>query len=115
KVLDQLDRGEISSTQAAEQMGVAVGYARTLLTEYRRTGLDPGLLRSQMQQRLDDPRNAQRYAQRKVIAEPVFGQIKENRGFRRFTRRGLDAVNSEWKLICGTHNLLKLWRHHALA
>ena len=50
-------------------------------------------------------------ARRKVIVEPVFGQIKEARGFRRFLLRGLDAIRGEWRLICLTHNLLKVWRY----
>jgi hypothetical protein len=41
----------------------------------------------------------------------VFGHTKHNRGIRRFARRGLSAVDSEWKLIAATHNLLKLWQH----
>jgi transposase len=51
------------------------------------------------------------YALRKSTVEPVFGQIKEARGIRRFRLRGLTKVASEWKLICATHNLLKLFRH----
>jgi transposase len=51
------------------------------------------------------------YAKRKETVEPVFGQIKEQQGARRFLRRGLAACDAEWKLLCGTHNLLKLWRH----
>jgi len=51
------------------------------------------------------------YALRKTIVEPVFGQIKECRGFRRFLLRGLRKVNAEWSLITATHNLLKLHRH----
>ena len=39
------------------------------------------------------------------------GQIKDARGCKRFNLRGLDGASGEWKLICGTHNLLKLWRH----
>src|SRR5206468_3144518 len=50
------------------------------------------------------------YRQRKAIIEPVFGQIKEVRGFRRFTLRGLTKVTAEWTVICLTHNLLKLFR-----
>lgn len=50
------------------------------------------------------------YARRKSIVEPVFGQIKEARGFRRFTFRGLAYVACEWNLICLTHNLLKVFR-----
>jgi transposase len=52
-----------------------------------------------------------RYALRKATVEPVFGQIKEARGIRRFRLRGLTQVRHEWKLICATHNLLKLFRH----
>ena len=50
------------------------------------------------------------YAQRKAVAEPVFGQIKEVRGLRRFSLRGLKPVGEEWQLICATHNILKLFR-----
>jgi Transposase DDE domain len=53
------------------------------------------------------------YAQRKQTVEPVFGQIKEIRGAHRFMRRGMRACEAEWKLLCGTHNLLKLWRYRA--
>jgi transposase len=51
------------------------------------------------------------YAQRKTIVEPVFGQVKEARGFRRFLLRGLAKVRGEWRLVCLTHNLLKIWRY----
>jgi transposase len=51
------------------------------------------------------------YALRKVIVEPVFGQIKGARGFRRFLLRGLAKIRGEWCLVCLTHNLLKLWRY----
>src|SRR5664279_1319911 len=51
------------------------------------------------------------YKMRKAIVEPVFGQIKERRGFRRFSLRGLTNVRAEWKLVCATANLLKLFRY----
>lgn len=50
------------------------------------------------------------YRRRQQLIEPVFGQIKDARGIRRFMRRGKAACDSEWNLICGTHNLLKLYR-----
>lgn len=50
------------------------------------------------------------YKKRKAIVEPVFGQVKEVRGFRRFSFRGLEKNEAEWSLICLTHNLLKLFR-----
>jgi len=50
------------------------------------------------------------YSQRKTIVEPVFGQIKQGRGFRQFLRRGKEKVAVEWALICLTHNILKMHR-----
>jgi hypothetical protein len=50
------------------------------------------------------------YAARKGIVELVFGQIKEVRGFRRFSLRGLEKVKAEWALVCATHNILKMYR-----
>ena len=51
-----------------------------------------------------------RYRLRKQIVEPVFGQIKQARGFRQFLLRGIDKVRAEWALICTAHNLTKLAR-----
>ena len=62
-----------------------------------------------MTHRLLTEEGAATYAKRQYTVEPVFGQIKENRGYRRFMRRGHCAVNAEWKLLALTHNLLKLW------
>jgi transposase len=53
----------------------------------------------------------QLYLKRQGSVEPVFGQIKANRGADRFLRRGRSAVRSEWRLLTATHNLLKLHRH----
>jgi transposase len=50
------------------------------------------------------------YKMRKAIVEPVFGQIKERRGFRRFSFRGVGSVRLKWQLICLTGNILKLFR-----
>lgn len=50
------------------------------------------------------------YRRRKAIIEPIFAYIKDRRGFRRFSFRGLCNVRAEWSLICLTHNLLKLYR-----
>jgi transposase len=68
-------------------------------------------LRAAMTAKLQSEDGKARYAKRKETVEPVFGQIKDGRGARRFLRRGLRACEAEWKLLCGTHNLLKLWRH----
>jgi DDE family transposase/transposase-like protein DUF772 len=50
------------------------------------------------------------YAARKAIVEPVFGQIKQARGFRQFLLRGMEKVRAEWSLLCLTHNILKMYR-----
>ena len=64
--------------------------------------------------KLQTPEGKAIYAKRREIVEPVFGQVKQRRGFRQFLLRGLQAVQQEWKLICLTHNLLKLYRYHWL-
>src|SRR5437660_1603318 len=67
-------------------------------------------VREQMKQKLRSEAGQAVYRRRKAIVEPVFGQIKEGRGFRRFFLRGLQKVRAEWKLICLSHNILKLFR-----
>lgn len=64
----------------------------------------------QMRQKLQTPEGKAVYAMRKATVEPVFGQIKGARGIRGFLLRGLKKVDAEWKLICATHNILKLFR-----
>jgi transposase len=71
-------------------------------------------LRAAMTAKLQSEDGKARYAKRKETVEPVFGQLKEQQGARRFLRRGMVACQAEWKLLCGTHNLLKLWRHTAI-
>ena len=61
-----------------------------------------------MRQRLRRGGRRSRYRLRKQVVEPVFGQIKEARGFRRFLLRGLEKAGHEWTMICIAHNLLKL-------
>ena len=70
-------------------------------------GLNP---RDRMERKLLTKRGRALYKKRGVLVEPVFGQVKEGQGFRRFMRRGLGAAQSEWSLAGITHNLLKLWR-----
>jgi ribonuclease HI len=60
-----------------------------------------------MKRKLKTKVGAAIYARRKCIVEPVFGQIKQARGFRQFLLRGLEKVQGEWALICMTHNVLK--------
>jgi len=66
--------------------------------------------RQRMGRRLQTKTGKALYKKRGVLVKPVFGMIKSVRGFERFVRRGLTACSNEWKLICASHNLLKLWR-----
>lgn len=66
--------------------------------------------KEKMQAKVTTKEGREIYRRRKFIPEPVFGQIKEARGFRRFLLRGLSSVRLEWSLVCATHNLLKLFR-----
>ena len=66
--------------------------------------------RAAMRWKLRTPEGRAIYARRKAVVEPVFGQIKEARGVRRFLLRGLQAAAAEWQLICLGNNLLKLFR-----
>ena len=68
-------------------------------------------LRASVRAKLDSAQGKACYALRSRTIEPVFGQVKTIQGGGRFMRRGLRACQAEWKLLCGTHNLLKLWRH----
>src|SRR6267142_2593904 len=65
-------------------------------------------LRQRMARKLLTTRGQKAYSQRKVIVEPVFGQIKQARRFRQFLRRGVRRVRHEWSLVCTAHNILKL-------
>lgn len=71
----------------------------------------PGSLLARMTTRLKRAGYRSRYRLRKQIVEPVFGQIKQARGFRQFLLRGIDKVKAEWAIICTAHNLAKLARH----
>jgi hypothetical protein len=63
-----------------------------------------------MREKLHTPAGKEFYKTRGAIVEAPFGQIKEGRGFRRLSMRGKEKADGEWKLVCLTHNLLKLWR-----
>ncbi len=63
-----------------------------------------------MQRKLRTEAGRAIYATRKTIVEPVFGHIKQGRGFRQFLLRGVEKVRAEWALVCATHNVLKLYR-----
>jgi len=63
-----------------------------------------------MSRKLRTKKGRETYSKRKSIVEPVFGQIKQARGFVQFSLRGLEKMRGEWAIVCLTHNLLKLFR-----
>jgi hypothetical protein len=71
----------------------------------------PTTAKERMAAKVRTPEGRAVYARRKVIVEPVLGQRKEARGFRRCLLRGLVKIRGEWRLVCLTHNLLKIWRY----
>jgi len=111
-----LDSGYYSeaATQALEDLGfdpyIAVGRHKHHEPESE-TSAEPATAKEHMAAKMRTPQGKALYARRKVIVEPVFGQIKEGRGFRRFLLRGLKKIRGEWLLVCLTHNLLKIWRY----
>ena len=109
EVLARVERGEISIVDAVTELGVGRSRIEQLLLARRRSL--PPTPAVAMAAKLATPRGRRLYKKRSATIEPVFGQTKHNRGIRRFSRRGMTAVNSEWKLIAATHNILKLWRH----
>jgi transposase len=111
-----LDSGYYSET--AVQALEALGFDPYMATERQRHhGLPteileaPATAKERMTAKVQTPEGKALYARRKVIVEPVFGQIKEARGFRRFLLRGLQKIRGEWRLVCLGHNLLKIWRY----
>lgn len=107
-VIERLNRGEINKREAAGELMVSGTRINSMLAHLRGEAVEPSIARAVMDEKLAEPRGSALYAQRQHTIEPVFGNIKGNLGYRRFTRRGLDAVQSEWRLICAAHNLLKL-------
>jgi transposase len=116
KIPATYDSGYDSAAAAAavEQLGFEPYMATARQRHHAPEAESPALLataQERMAAKVRTPEGRAVYARRKVIVEPVFGQIKEGRGFRRFLLRGLDNIRGEWRLVCVTHNLLKIWRY----
>lgn len=84
---------------------IATGRAKHPAEPQRKRG---GELTLKMRRKLKRAGWRTRYRLRKQIVEPVFGQIKQARGFRQFLLRGMEKVGAEWAMICTAHNILKL-------
>jgi transposase len=115
-IASTLDNGYYSeaAVQALEDLGfdpyIAVGRQKHHEPQAE-TRAEPTPAKEHMAAKVRTPEGKALSARRKVIVEPVFGQIKEDRGFRRFLLRGLKKIRGEWSLVCLTHNLLKVWRY----
>ena len=108
-----------SNTQAIEAAGLDPFLATQRLKHHERlpdeddnatcnnSDLTP---KQRMAKKVRSKRGRETYSRRKVMVEPVFGQIKGVRGIRQFSMRGMKKMRGEWALICLTHNLLKLFR-----
>ena len=68
-----------------------------------------------MKQRVDSKDGKLIYSHRMSVVEPVFGNIGTNKGLNRFSLRGKEKVNGQWKLFCIIHNLEKLKNYGQLA
>ena len=115
-----LDNGYYSA--AAGEALESLGFDPHITTERQRHHVPqaqasetPATAKERMAAKVRTPEGKALYSRRKVIVEPVFGQIKEARGFRRFLLRGLENIRGEWCLLCMTHNLLKIWRYGGLS
>jgi hypothetical protein len=75
---------------------------------------DNATARQAMAHKLRSEAGRATYKMHVAIVEPVFGLIKKRRGFRRFSLRGLTNVRAEWKLVCATANLVKLFHYGVL-
>jgi transposase len=67
--------------------------------------------RERMERKLLTKKGKKIYKKRGSSVEAVFGQIKSAMGLDKLLMRGINKCNSEWKMYCTAHNVLKLWRN----
>jgi transposase len=111
--------GHVTRTEAAQVLGISINRVDWLQWHHRKFGWLSGAklppapprptAKEVMLERFAQPGARERYATRATTVEPVFGQIKELRGVRRFMQRGVGACRAEWRLHAAAHNLRKLW------
>jgi transposase len=105
----------VENLQALQERNIDGYIPDSNLARYWNRG---GLLRTRasaaahrrMRRKLRDPAGRATYIRRKAIIEPLYGTLKEQRGMRRFRRRGLAKVAAEWALATTAYNLTRLWR-----
>jgi transposase len=145
QALPMMDQARANLDAAGVNQAIGAGlmdsgyYSETNTVELERRGIDPYVAterlkhneeippvprgripdsltaKQRMARKLRTKKGREKYAKRKGIIEPIFGQVKQVLGFRQFSLRGLAAMRSEWRLMCAVHNLLKLWRHTCAA
>ena len=115
----RMDSGYYSETNTAglEERGIDPYVATERLKHHEKVASAPrGRIpkdlsaKQRMARKLRTKKGRERYAKRKGMIEPIFGQLKGVLGFRQFSLRGLAAMRGEWRLMAMVHNLLKLWR-----
>jgi hypothetical protein len=106
-----------TNTAALEQRGIDPYVATERLKHNEKIAAAPRgripkdlTAKQRMARKLRTKKGRERYAKRKGMIEPIFGQLKGVLGFRQFSLRGLAAMRGEWRLMATVHNLLKLWR-----
>jgi transposase len=106
-----------TNTAAVEQRGIDPYVATERLKHNEKIAAAPRgripkdlTAKQRMARKLRTKKGRERYAKRKGMIEPIFGQLKGVLGFRQFSLRGLAAMRGEWRLMATVHNLLKLWR-----
>ena len=105
-VRDDINLAEITGTYGSER-GHAIDGAPTTTTPPAEPASAPTRVEA-MRAKIKAGGHASPYRLRKQLPEPVFGQIKQARGFRQFLLRGFEMVRAEWAIVCTAHNLLKL-------
>jgi transposase len=131
-------RANLDAAGVTEAIEAALGdagyYSEANATDLKRRGIEPYLAterlkhhekvasaprgripkdlsaKQRMARKLRTKEGREKYAKRKGMIEPIFGQVKQVLGFRQFSLRGMASMRGEWRLMATVHNLLKLWR-----
>jgi hypothetical protein len=104
----------VATGRARDAVVGAVDDPATMATPAAEPASDPTRVEA-MRAKIKAGGHASPYRLRKQLPEPVFGQIKQARGFRQFLLRGFERVRAEWAIVCTAHNLLKLAQRRNLS
>ena len=107
--------GDADESGAAVAAGAAIAAAPATPEQAQPEPAEPPTRVEAMREKIKAGGYDSPYRLRKQLPEPVFGQIKEARGFRQFLLRGVENVAAEWAIVCTAHNLLKLAKGWSLS